>query len=78
MSFSEQVAGNVRAEIVRAGKDKKDLESILGLKHRAVNARWEGEAEFSFSDIEKIAKALGISRTQLLATNETHFLALAS
>lgn len=67
MDYSKQVAGNVRAEIVRAGLQKKSLETILGLSYQAIADRWNGEKEFSLSQIYKIAKALDIPVSRLTA-----------
>lgn len=72
MTYASQVAGNVRAEIGRAGKQKKDLQEILGLSYKAVNERWNEEQEFSLSQLYQIAKALKIPISRL--TQEEKYL----
>lgn len=55
MTYKDEVAGNVRAEVSRLGVDQHELAKVLGMSQRQVSSRLRGSAEFRPSELEKIA-----------------------
>lgn len=55
MTYKDEVAGNVRAEVSRLGVDQKDLAKVLGMSQGQVSSRLRGAVEFRPSELEKIA-----------------------
>lgn len=67
--YSELVNRNIKAEIVRAGKRYVDLESAeaLDLSHASAMRRLSGETEWRLSEVESVARWLGIDIDRLTA-----------
>ena len=67
--YAELVNRNIKAEIVRAGKRYVDLEQAeaLDLSHAAAMRRLSGETEWRLSEVESVARWLGIDIDRLTA-----------
>lgn len=55
MTYKDEVAGNVRAEVSRLGVDQHELAKVLGMSQGQVSSRLRGSVEFRPSELEKIA-----------------------
>lgn len=60
MTYKDEVAGNVRAEVSRLEVDQKDLAKVLGMSQGQVSSRLRGNIEFKPSELEKIADYMGL------------------
>jgi hypothetical protein len=66
-SLRDEIAGNVRAELARAGEGTTvALGRILGLSQAAAARRMRGAAPFTTDDLVVIADHLGISVDSLI------------
>jgi transcriptional regulator with XRE-family HTH domain len=59
-SIAERVTANVRAEVARKRVSQSDLAEALGLSQQAASRRLLGKVEFSFTELEAVAKLLEI------------------
>lgn len=55
-----QLNSTIRAELARRGMHQRDLAALLGLSQPSVSARFSGAAEWRVSEIQAVARALGI------------------
>lgn len=60
------VAAEVRAWRGRLNLSQSDLGRILGVTQTQISARLRGAMEFSFSEIETLAQAFGVSPAELM------------
>jgi transcriptional regulator with XRE-family HTH domain len=60
------VAANVRAEIARAGVQRRAVADAAGLSYEALHRRLHGRVAFDVDDLAAIARLLGIPMAQLL------------
>ena len=61
------LAQAVRAEMTRASVSQDDLAGLLGISQKSVSRRLTGEVEFRFSELEAIARRLGVPMSRFLA-----------
>ena len=60
-TYTQTVAGNVRAAMARAGRGTaSELASILSLSQPTARRRWSGEHPYSVDEIDMIARELGV------------------
>lgn len=59
-TYSAQVAGEVRAQLARAGKDAGDLASMLGVSRPTASSRWNGAKPYTLDELFVIAEALSL------------------
>lgn len=62
-----QLNSTVRAELARRGMHQRALASVLGLSQASVSARLSGAAEWRVSELQTVARVLGI-RVSLIVT----------
>ena len=55
-----QLNSTIRAELARRGMRQRGLAALLGLSQPSVSARLSGAAEWRVSEIQAVARALGI------------------
>lgn len=67
---SEEIAGNVRAEVARLQLRQTDIATELGLDQRAVSRRLLGRVEWSASELTKLARLLEVPVSRLLGEQE--------
>jgi transcriptional regulator with XRE-family HTH domain len=60
------VAANVRAELARKHKTRKDLANQLRVGRQAVARRLNGHVAFDVDELHEIAQFLGVSIADLL------------
>lgn len=70
-TYSAQVAGEVRAQLARAGKDTGDLASVLGVSRPTAAARWNGSKPYTLDELSAIAEALCLPVEALLLPSAT-------
>ena len=70
-TLSEVVATNVRAEMAAQGKSVAALATCLDVKYGAALARKKGSTPFSLTEVEKVARWLGMSEHALLTPRLT-------
>lgn len=66
-STAEVVGATVRAELARAGKSQTDLAAVLGVTQTAISKRLRGVTPFDVNELAKVAVALGIDMSVLIA-----------
>ena len=66
-SLAERVAGNVRAEMARAGVSQVELARRLGRSQQYITSRVVGSVSFGVDELETVASALGTTIDQLLS-----------
>jgi len=64
---SEALAAEIRAEVARQRRTTTDLATEIGMSGAALGRRLRGEHPFDVTELEQIARALGISVTDLWA-----------
>lgn len=62
-----QVGANVRAELARAGKTQAWLAGVLHMKQQSVSDRLRGVVAFDVDEVTRVASALGLPVSTLLA-----------
>ena len=65
-AFAVSVATEIRELLREAGRSQRDLAVALGWSDAYFSRRLKGHVSFSLSDIERIASALDVPRSQLL------------
>lgn len=60
MTYSRQIASNVRAEVARANLTQKDIAHVLQLSTAATSDRFKNKKAFKNDELLKIAQHLGI------------------
>lgn len=60
MTYSQQIAANVRAEVARVGYTQKEIAQVLGLSSAVVSDRFNNKKPFQNDELMLIAKHLGI------------------
>jgi transcriptional regulator with XRE-family HTH domain len=63
---TEQVAGEIRAEMARQRKRMTDLADELGISYATLNRRLTRKRSFRLDELETIAAYLGTTVTALL------------
>jgi transcriptional regulator with XRE-family HTH domain len=66
-SPTARVAGNVRAELARAGLSQTEFAASLGKSQAWISRRLTGSTPFDVDDLVRIAGALGVSVATLTA-----------
>lgn len=69
-TFSEEIVLAVRAEMGRKGKKIHELVTALGLSRPTVSSRLNGHTPFTAEELDKVARFLGISAYDLIASAE--------
>ena len=64
--FAGVVAGNVRAEAVRAGFTQTRLAKELGMSQSYLSKKWRGVILWGLDELEPVAKALHVPLERLL------------
>lgn len=64
------VAGNVRAELARAGITGKSLAKTMGMSQAAVSARVRGTTPWTLDEIEALTRVLRVRASVLLVRPE--------
>ena len=67
-SFTEAVAGAVRAELGRKRKTVSELAIVLGSSRPTVSRRVNGKEPFDVAELEKVAGFLGLSVHDIFAS----------
>jgi transcriptional regulator with XRE-family HTH domain len=67
--FNESVAAEIRRQLVSAGRSQSDLAALLGWSQPYLTRRMTSRVAFSLSDVEQIATALDVPRSQLLSAS---------
>jgi transcriptional regulator with XRE-family HTH domain len=65
-AFAVSVASEIRETLKSAGRSQCDLAAALGWSDAYLSRRLHGHVSFSLSDIEQIASALDVPRSDLL------------
>lgn len=60
MTYSEQIAANVRAEVARAGLTQKAVAGLLGLSTASTSDRFNNRTRFDPDELMLLANHLGI------------------
>lgn len=60
-SYQEAIAAEVRAAFGRQGKKRSQLRVVIGRSRPTTDASWEGKRAYTATELEKIAKFLGIT-----------------
>jgi transcriptional regulator with XRE-family HTH domain len=60
------IAAEVRAELARQGRSKKDLEDLLGVSRQAVWSRLAGVVPFTTEELVKVAQWLNVAVAKFL------------
>lgn len=68
-SYATTVAGNVRAEMGRAGFTQTRLAAHLGYVQQALSRRLSGAIPFDVAELATIATALGVPLEALLSVD---------
>lgn len=66
-SYSERVAGEVRAEMARQRRTQGDIAAALGWSQQFLSRRLTGDQPFALDEIEALASELGVPITQFSA-----------
>lgn len=61
MTYSEQIAANVRAEVARAGLTQKEIAQVLNLSTATTSDRFKNKKSFKNDELLKVAQHLGIN-----------------
>lgn len=69
MSYEEQIARNVRAEMARQGLTQRELAAVLNVSRQSVNSRLTCKVEFKVNELKLIADHLGIDVETLYKTS---------
>ncbi|QKS13913.1 helix-turn-helix transcriptional regulator [Curtobacterium sp. Csp1] len=82
-SYSEQVAGEVRAAIARANLTQSAVCATTGIKGATMSRKLSGKVAFDVDELSLIADALGLVVFELMprtrpAAQQTHLEAVAS
>ena len=64
--LSGAIAGNIRAEAVRAGYTQTSLAKALGRAQSMVSPKWRGVRLWQLDELEPVAEVLGVPVTKLL------------
>lgn len=70
ITYSTQVATEVRGSLARAGKDAGDLAEIISVSTPTARARWRGEKPYTLDELSVIADALGVSVISLVTPRQ--------
>lgn len=65
-TYSQRVARNVRAEMVRAGRIQSEIAGRLGISQQSLSRRLSGATAFSIDELAAIADSLDVRLTVLL------------
>jgi transcriptional regulator with XRE-family HTH domain len=65
-AFNDRVAAAIRRALAQEGRSQGDLAQALGWSDPYLSRRLTGRVSFSLTDIELIATALDVPRSQLL------------
>lgn len=70
MTAQKQLALTIRSRMVLRDMTQADLADAIGMGRSALSTRMSGGREFTFSELERIARALGVSLRDLLPADE--------
>lgn len=65
-TFSHNIAGAVRAEFGRQGKQRTELATVLGVSRPTAYSRYNGNTPFTAEELDKVASFLNISAFDLV------------
>lgn len=65
-NLAGRIAANVRREMGEQMKTVSELADVLGCKYRAAKERYEGKQEYLPSQVEDVAKWLGVDELELV------------
>jgi transcriptional regulator with XRE-family HTH domain len=68
-AFNDIVAREIREALLERHRSQSDLAAALGWTDNYLSRRLRGEVGFSLADVEQIALALDLSRSQLLGAS---------
>jgi transcriptional regulator with XRE-family HTH domain len=68
--FSSNLVSAVRAEMGRRGKTIQELTEALGLSRPTVSGRLNGHTPFTAKELDEVARFLGITAYDLIASAE--------
>lgn len=63
---TSRVAGNVRAELARQGRTRRELAAALGVDEHRVGKRTRGLVPFTADEIVGVARFLGVTVEELV------------
>ena len=66
----EAIAGEVRAEMARQQKRAKDLAAAIDMAPASLSRKLNGASGFTVDELLRVANALGVSASRLLAPIE--------
>lgn len=69
---SEDVAANVRAQLARQNRTRRELAAALGVDEHRIGKRVRGLVPFSVDDIVQVARFLGVTVEDLVDPSATH------
>ncbi|WP_074348525.1 helix-turn-helix domain-containing protein [Mycobacteroides abscessus] len=67
LSFTQQVASNVRAEMARSRTTQQSLARKIATSQQSLSRRLSGNQPFDTDELGSIAKALGVKVDSLVA-----------
>lgn len=65
LTLEDVVAGNIRAEVARAGLSQADISRALHVPRSWVSTRYRGVARWTIGDVERVADLLGLPPSRL-------------
>lgn len=65
------IAGEVRAELGRQGKNRAELADMADISRSAINRKLNAEVSFTTEEILRVAKALNVSPSNFLNVGST-------
>jgi hypothetical protein len=66
LPLPERVPAEIRAEMGFQNKSVADLAVTLGVSRQSAKRRYDGEQDYTLTEVEAIAKWLDVERSQLL------------
>lgn len=69
-TLAEAVSAEVRAEMGRQQKSRREVADAMGVSHMYLSRRLNGRTPFDLTDLDRIAAALGVPVARLLRDNQ--------
>lgn len=64
-STTQEVADKVAASILRSGRSKSSVAAAAGIPITTFNRKLDGHSEFTFGEVLRVARALGVAPSSL-------------
>ncbi len=69
-TLAEAVSAEVRAEMGRQRKSRREVADAMGVSHMYLSRRLNGRTSFDLTDLDRVAAALNVPVDQLLRADQ--------